>query len=148
MTEDEQAELLIRIDGTVQQLKKDWDIHYNYHFKPGLGLDARVTKLDKSVAVALGKAGLIATIISLIISGAVVMLFSGCAGSPKVTVNKSITIAVGNAPMVQGQICSVPITGVYPIWINVDYTTVSDLETKLDTKQDIKPKTTIPFKGM
>lgn len=68
----------------------------------------------------------------------------GCAASPDIVVNKNVTIIVGGIDK-EG---AVLLPGVFPIWINVEYKTTSDLDTKLDTKQNIKPKTTIPFKGL
>ena len=67
----------------------------------------------------------------------------GCAASPDIVVNKNVTI------FVSGQPCLIENCGrIFPVWIDVNYTTKSDFDTKLDTKQDIKPKTTIPFKGL
>jgi len=64
----------------------------------------------------------------------------GCAGSPRIVVNKNVTILVGDSAK-----CSVEQCGRFlPIWINVEYTTKSELDTDLDVKQDIKPETTIP----
>jgi len=71
---------------------------------------------------------------------ALCLLLAGCAGSPDIVVNKNVTILVGDAEK-----CSVEQCGRFlPIWINVEYTTQSELDTDLDVKQDIKPETTIP----
>jgi len=69
------------------------------------------------------------------------LLLVSCAGSPKITVNKNVTILVGDSAK-----CSIEQCGRFlPIWINVEYTTKSELDTDLDVKQDIKPETTIPL---
>ena len=67
----------------------------------------------------------------------------GCAASPDIIVNKNVTITIADVP---DQVCAV--SGVFPIWINVEYTTKSELDTKLRVDQDIKPETTIPFPGL
>ncbi len=63
----------------------------------------------------------------------------GCV-TPEVTVNKNITITISSEPCTAKD-CE----RVYPIWINVDYTTASDLDTKLE--QENKPDITIPTPG-
>jgi len=71
----------------------------------------------------------------------------GCAASPDIVVHKNVT----NNITINGEPCPIERCGSFlPVWISIgtDYKTQSDLETKLDTKQDIKPKTTIPFKGL
>ncbi len=72
----------------------------------------------------------------------------GCAGftSPEIRVEKNVT----NNIFINGEPCPIERCGSFlPVWINIEneYTTKSDFDTKLDTKQDIKPKTTIPFPG-
>ena len=63
------------------------------------------------------------------------MVFLGGCVIPEVTVNKNVTITV------DGKMCAVEQCAHFlPIWIDVEYTTKSDLETELKTAQDIKPK--------
>ena len=67
----------------------------------------------------------------------------GCAASPDIVVNKNVTIIVSGKP------CLIEDCGrIHPVWIDVDYTTKSDLDTKLEVDQQIKPETTIPFPGL
>ena len=73
------------------------------------------------------------------------LIFLSSCVSPAVTVNKNVTITLTDVP---GQVCSALVRGVYPIWINVEYTTKSELDTDLKVDQDIKPETTIPFPGL
>jgi len=72
----------------------------------------------------------------------IVLLFLlGCAGSPRIVVNKNVTILVGDAEK-----CSVEQCGRFlPIWINVEYTSTSELDTDTKTDQQISPETTIPL---
>lgn len=68
----------------------------------------------------------------------------GCAGSPKITVYKNQT----NNITIKGEPCPIEQCGrIWPIWIDINNTNKSDLDTKLDIDQDIKPETTIPFMG-
>jgi len=68
-------------------------------------------------------------------------LFS-CAGSPWINVDKSIKI------IVKGEPCPIEQCGrIWPIWIDIKYTTKSELDTDLEGDQDIKPQATIPFLG-
>jgi len=71
----------------------------------------------------------------------------GCAGSPKINVNKNVT----NNIFINGEPCPIERCGSFlPVWIQVDieYTTKSDLDTILEVKQDIKPKVTMPRPGL
>ncbi|KKK68827.1 hypothetical protein LCGC14_2940130 [marine sediment metagenome] len=71
------------------------------------------------------------------------IILVGCAGSPTVTVNKNVTIFVSGKP------CLVEDCGrIHPVWIDVDYTTKSDLKSDFKADQEIKPETTIPFPGL
>jgi len=75
------------------------------------------------------------------------LILLGCAGSPTVTVNKNVT----NTITINGEPCPIERCGSFiPVWISieVDYTTKSELDTKLEVDQDIKPETTIPFPGL
>ena len=71
-------------------------------------------------------------------------LLSGCA-TPEVTVNKNVTIVIGD--MERGDE-TVFLPGVFPIWITVEYTTKSDLDTDLKVEQQIQPEATIPLPGL
>ena len=66
----------------------------------------------------------------------------GRAASPKITVNKNVTITITGKP------CLIEDCGrIHPIWVEVKYRTATGLDAKLETKQDIKPQTTIPLRG-
>ena len=71
----------------------------------------------------------------------VVFFLSGCV-APAVTIDKSIDINI-NLDNVE---CGEKVCGTWPVWVWIDYSTESDLKTKLDIDQDISPKTTTKLK--
>lgn len=71
----------------------------------------------------------------------VILMLAGCV-SPQVTVEKNVKITI------LGERCSKEQCGsLLPVWIHVEYTTKSELDTKLEVEQDIKPETTVPLPG-
>ena len=65
------------------------------------------------------------------------ILLAGCAASPDIIVEKNITVTI------EGAIQNHPSCPA-PVVVSINYTTQSDFPVKADTKQDIRPKTTIP----